>query len=522
MLSAPVQRWSTVLAILLVALAATGWRVRDLDARPMHHDEANQAVRAGLLLDQGLYEYDPHEHHGPTLYYFTLPIARLSGQSRFADTTETTYRLLPVVFGLLTLLLTLGLRRELGNFATVWAVAFAAVSSGLTFYSRFYIQETLLVCFTFGLLVAGRRYWRSRRLRWAILAGVAAGLMHTTKETCVLAWGAMGLAVLIQIRTPERLRRVCRRLSWRHALAFAATATAVSVVLFSSFFQHGRGPLDSILTYGVYLGRAGTEGRHLHPSPWHYLRLMAWQREGGILFRPELVILILAGAGAVSAFRRRDRNAGFARFLALYVAILTAGYSLISYKTPWCILSSLHGMTLLAGLGIEGIRRLGRPRWGTVSALLLGAGALWFTWGQCRLVNGRFRADERNPYVYVHTVPDFLKLVQRIEDIAAVAEQGRGVFLPVVTPVEDAWPLPWYLRRYPQVGYWLHPSELPEFPAPPPLLVATPEFEDAIRNILGDSYLSEYYGLRPEQGVLLALYIRPDLWERFLETRTTK
>lgn len=521
-MSAAASRWLTIGTILLLAAAATGWRVRDLEARPMHHDEANQAGRAGMLLDQGIYEYDPHEHHGPTLYYFTLPIARLSGQSRFADTTEATYRLLPVVFGFLMLVLTLFLRKDMGNLACVWAAAFAAVSPGLTYYSRFFIQEILLVCFTFALLIAGRRYWRSRRLRWAIGAGIAAGLMHATKETCVLAWGAMGLAALVQIRTPERFRRIWRSLSGRHMLAFAATAATVSVLLFSSFFQHGRGPLDSILTYAVYLGRAGSEGRHIHPSPWHYLRLMAWHRAGGLWFRPELAILVLAVVGALAACLRRDAKAGFARFLVLYVAILTAGYSVLSYKTPWCILSSLHGLTLLAGLGIDGLWRLGRRRWwSAVAASLLGLGALWFTWGQSRLLNERFRADERNPYAYVHTVPDFLKLVQRIEDIAAVAEEGRGVLIPVVTPIEDAWPLPWYLRRFPQVGYWLEPSQLPELPQDPPLLVTTPELEDDVRNLLGENYLSEYYGLRPQQGVLLVLYIRLDLWERFLTTRAT-
>ena len=38
-------------------------------------------------------------------------------------------------------------------------------------------------------------------------------------------------------------------------------------------------------------------------------------------------------------------------FLALYTILLTAIYSAISYKTPWCLLSFFHGMILLAGIG---------------------------------------------------------------------------------------------------------------------------------------------------------------------------
>ena len=41
----------------------------------------------------------------------------------------------------------------------------------------------------------------------------------------------------------------------------------------------------------------------------------------------------------------------FVRFLALYTFALAAAYSLIAYKTPWCLLSFWHGMILLAGVG---------------------------------------------------------------------------------------------------------------------------------------------------------------------------
>ena len=49
------------------------FRLAWLDLRPMHHDEANQAVRFGQLLETGEYRYDRNDHHGPTLYYLTLP-----------------------------------------------------------------------------------------------------------------------------------------------------------------------------------------------------------------------------------------------------------------------------------------------------------------------------------------------------------------------------------------------------------------------------------------------------------------
>ena len=46
----------------------------------MHHDEANQAIKFGDLLERGEYRYDSRDHHGPTLYYLTLPFAWLGGR----------------------------------------------------------------------------------------------------------------------------------------------------------------------------------------------------------------------------------------------------------------------------------------------------------------------------------------------------------------------------------------------------------------------------------------------------------
>ena len=59
--------------MLALACGALAVRLPRLDLRPMHCDEANQAMRAGLLLETGRYHYDPQEHHGPSLYFAALP-----------------------------------------------------------------------------------------------------------------------------------------------------------------------------------------------------------------------------------------------------------------------------------------------------------------------------------------------------------------------------------------------------------------------------------------------------------------
>ena len=153
--------WAAVAAIIIGALVL---RVPRLDQRPMHGDEANQAVRTGLLLDQGYYHYDPADHHGPTLYFAAWPFCRASADT-FAETTEWNFRLVPVTFSLLTLLLMLGLGscanghglfvNRVGLYS---AALLTVVSPAMVYYNRFFIQESMLITFLTGMLLCAVRY----------------------------------------------------------------------------------------------------------------------------------------------------------------------------------------------------------------------------------------------------------------------------------------------------------------------------------------------------------------------------
>ena len=127
------HRW---LPLILIATAALWLRTTDLARRPMHADEANQAVKLGELLETGHYAFDPHDHHGPTLYYLALPIAWLRGETTLVALSETTVRLLPALAGTLTVLLVAALAFPLGRFPAFAAATFVAVSPPAVYYSR--------------------------------------------------------------------------------------------------------------------------------------------------------------------------------------------------------------------------------------------------------------------------------------------------------------------------------------------------------------------------------------------------
>jgi uncharacterized protein (TIGR03663 family) len=146
------ERW-----LFVVALAAGAMlRLPQLDLRPMHTDEAVHAVKFGALLETGTYRYDRNEYHGPTLNYFTLVPAWCASETTMAQLTETTLRIVPALFGLGLILLILPLR-DIGAGPAAIAAFLTACSPAMAFYSRYYIQETLLVFFALGLIGCSRQ-----------------------------------------------------------------------------------------------------------------------------------------------------------------------------------------------------------------------------------------------------------------------------------------------------------------------------------------------------------------------------
>jgi len=503
--------------MLIIAVGAV-LRFPQLARRPMHHDESNQAARFGILLETGTYTYDPVDHHGPTLYYLTLPIAWLSGVKTFAQTTEITYRIVPVLFGMGLILLVPILRSGIGSIAVLGTALLTAVSPAMAYYSRFYIQEMLLVFFTFLALASGWLSWKTGSLRWAVLSGLAAGLMFATKETAVLSFAAAGGAVVLcglmarKFRIPVRL-----------IVIGAGCAALTAFVLFSSFLTNPAGPWKAITAFSGYIAR-GTGVNTVHVHPWNfYLKMLTRYRFAGGPVWSEGLIFGLGLIGIFFILRNKlpeKCDLGFAQFIMCYTLLLTFIYSALRYKTPWCILSFLHGWIILGGIGIaalfEQARNTPKPRL-TLSCLLL---ALFIPFlATARLAHRtvyRYSADYHNPYVYAHTSPDFMKLVKRIEEITAVDPQGRKMFIEVVAPPDQTWPLPFYLRQYPNTGYWTNAAELPATPSPS-IIITSLEIAEILKDKLEEEYLSEFYSLRAD--TLLSIHIRRDLWNAFIETR---
>ncbi|MDW8310161.1 MAG: TIGR03663 family protein [Verrucomicrobiales bacterium] len=519
------NRWGAVAAVLLALAGAFALRLPQLDLRPLHNDEAVNALKLAELWQHGRYRYDPDEFHGPSLHYFCRAVLRLAAAPEPADWTGTHLRLTPVLFGVALIPLLLLFANGLGRGAVAWAAVFTAVSGATVFYSRYFIHETLLVFFTTLALGAAWRWYQTRRAVWAAIAGLGVGLMWATKETFVITLGAVAVALVAVAVTEHRAQaamaaadsgatatgRARQHRTWLwHVVLAGGVAGAIWLLFFSSFFTNWLGLLDSFRTYVPWVKRAGGASPHIHP--WYfYLERLAWFHPPKSPVWSEGLILALAAVG--TGVSLLGKKSALHRFLAIYTPTLTAAYSVISYKTPWCLLSFWQGMILLAGVGavavLDAVR--GRALKVAVVAVLAGLTAqlAWQAWRGSFV----FFADRRNPYVYAQTVPHLLKLVERVEAVAAAAPAGRETVVQVIAPEHDYGPLPWYLRRLKHVGWY---DALPGEPFAPMVIVAA-RLDARLDDKTGRRWIMVgLFEQRP--GVFLELYVERDLWTRFVST----
>jgi uncharacterized protein (TIGR03663 family) len=489
----------------------------------MHGDEAVHAYKFGQLLEQNYYRYDPQGFHGPTLNYFTLVSAWLSGKHTYASLTESTLRVVPVFFGLLVVVMPLLLAGGLGRPAALVAAAITAISPAFVFYSRYYISEMLLVCFTFAVFVCGYRYARSKKLIWALLAGVFAGLCCATKETCIIAFGAMAVALMLILLFRRGGQLISGLVRCSRLLLAIAGAVVVWGLFYSSFFTNPAGLLDSFRSYASYFGQAGHNQFHIHPW-YYYLKLLVYSGAATGPAWTEAFVVILAAVGAILVVTRKGLGSLDTRlldFLISYTVLMLIFYSAIPYKTPWCLLSFYNGMILLAAVGVVAVINLfGRMLARVVIAAFFLTAATDLALQS--VAASFFRdVDYNNPYVYAQPTADVLKVTARVERVSEAYPTRREMPILVVCPGGDYWPLPWYLRSFKNVGWY---NDVNEMTISAPVVIASAALEDRLITKLYDlpppgqknlyvPLFDTYIELRPM--VELRGYITKDLRDEY-------
>ena len=530
------DRWfiPAAIGILLVAAAI---RLPELALNPFHHDEGVNGYFTTNLVRNGSYFYDPHNYHGPSLYYLALASEILFGL------TDMAMRLVPVVFGILTVGIVLGLRPVLGTLAALVAAGLIAISPGMVYISRYFIHEMLLVAGTIGFVGSVLLYLRTGKPAFVISAAVALALMATTKESWIIELGVLGIAavaavIYVNVRTgrpwlevgapssratPKAAKKKARSI-WvdgveyraaeepvEAAPSFVATRgvqvellaagaivfACVYVLLFSSLFTNPKGITDSLASFANWAETGGET--QVQP----FVQYLVW------MLRADAAILILGIVGGLyAAIRGKSR---LWVFIGLWALGITLAYSIPGYKTPWIAVNMLLPLALVAGYAIYEIATLRGPaRFLAPFALVVAVGWSAYQAVDLNFVNYDTDDADRYPYVFVHSTRQVFDLLDEVDALGAELGSGDETGISVVSP--DYWPLPWYLRDHEGAAFWgfLQNESTNILDEPQPLVISNANQRPDVEAKIADSHtLVGTYLMRP--GVELDLWAQSNV-----------
>ncbi len=430
------NRNRTILVLSIFIIAGL-FRFTQLSNRPMHGDEAINAVMLSEVMETGQFDYNPNQHHGPIFYYTAALFSVFHGLWDFQEFSESFLRGITAFVGMILIWLVFGFRKSLKNNVALIAAGFMAVSPTIVYYSRYFIHEIFVVTMTFEFMVGGYQYHKTKNQSWLILSGLALGGMMAAKETWPIFLISMaGTFAILYYRNGLRIQIPKKRILLVIGIAFGT-----AFLFFSDFLQDTKHSTDFFSAFSPYLNRVADEGIHNHPWTYYLNILFPFGYSANSLHWAEGLLFI----AFLLNIRIKDQPVIIC-FLFWYSLILLAILSFIPYKTPWNILGVMPGIILVASYTIYHDLEKPYVRNGVIG-LLFGFMLLQFY-----SFNFIYEADQVNPHVYAHPTKDVLTIESKIYEISDKVD----VSVFVIASNDDYWPFPWYLRHLENVGYWNH------------------------------------------------------------------
>jgi uncharacterized protein (TIGR03663 family) len=511
----PKLRWAIFIGLAGLALVI---RLPRLGERPMHTDEAVNAYITGQLLEGQSFHYDPKDRHGPALSAVALPVTRIAGAKKLADLNESQLRLVPVLVGVLTVFGFAFTANHLGFLAAALAALLFAIAPLSVYYSRYFIHETLFAMVTLGVICSSWRLLetsksaspanRRRHLRRGALIGFFAAVMLACKETAVLHFAAFGVAAgwwwLITRRTRDGIERDGRMAAVATAAMIVSVFLFVLLMLYTWGGRYWKGIADLLSSVPHLSSRASGEG---HEKPfWYYFSLFAKSGWSGVLILYlGFAKIFRVGIGMTTARKMVEGSAQEAKrsiespvatqLLAIYAVAVWLIYSLIPYKTPWLALNLGLPLILLVGSAFSDMWERSQETWRKALVGFIAGSLIMLSVVDTRKWVFARPLDEKNPFAYAHTGEDLLRLPERISELMR-ADSTNTFRIAVIA--SDPWPLPWYLREFPEVGFWQPDQD----PGEADFYLTSPEVAEKMSARLANRR-PEFFGVRPEVLVIL-------------------
>lgn len=168
-------------------------RLWHLDLKTMMHDELLFTNYTYYDLYKGWsYRYQAILH-GPLMLHIQNLTFHLFGASDY------TVRLGAALLGVFSFLWLWKLRYWLGEFGTWFVLAFYAIAPGISFFNRFFHQDSLYLFNSLWIIASLANWWRTRDGRWAASAILAITALFNTKASAVFLYFSIITFVLIVV-----------------------------------------------------------------------------------------------------------------------------------------------------------------------------------------------------------------------------------------------------------------------------------------------------------------------------------
>ena len=464
----------------LILLVAVVTRLLFLNMKPAHFDEGVNGWFVDQMSHTGFYHYDPTNYHGPLHFYVLFLMQTLFGRHVWA------LRLPLALVSIATVWFTMRFDRFIGRNAALWAAAAMAVSPGCVFYGRYAIHEYWLV---FSLMLcawgcAGLWRFGEKKYLWALWFGITGAVL--TKETYVIHLASAVLAIpcvwLLEKLSPSTGTEGPAEFdgATRDMILGAAMFAGCVLFFYSGTFLDFPGLQGLYKTFGAWF-QTGKTGNG-HEKVWYY-----WFK---LLIRYEWPSVIGIAVAVLSVLPRTPR---LIRVLSIYACGTLAAYSIIHYKTPWCIVSLTWPFLLLFGWGLDFAFR----KWKLTAPLrVLALTLLAANLGYTIVLNFHRYTDAKEPYVYVQTFKDVNRLMKPLDRL--VAQDPANYELTGHIILESYHPLPWLLGDFPNVGYYGEETSTPPTMDADFLLVGADRIDD-VEPALRQKYFIDSLTLRDAQ-----------------------
>lgn len=484
------------ISILLLALVL---RVLWLDIKPAHFDEGVNGWFADQMTRQGFFRYDPTNYHGPLHFYAVFLSQTLFGRNLWA------LRLPAIIAGMLAVWALLRYREFFGPATARLAALAMAVSPACVFYGRYSIHESWMMLFQILFLWGVLGLWQKGERRFFFTTIFAAVGMILTKETYILHIVSFGLAGLVlwlwQKVLPSRPSLPLAPPQWRRPDVLWAAGLGLLVVV---FFYSGNF-LDFSILHGLYQ----TFGAWFHTG----VEAAGHEKTSYNLFGSNHLnsywLMLLARyewpalAGLFACFRFIAPSDARLRYTAIYAGGVLLAYSLIPYKTPWCILSMIWPFFLLLGAVVAEAAKAW-PVGKTVPAVpVFAAAAILASLFPCLRLNFWEFDNPKQPYVYVQTFRDIGKFTDPVLGLAR--RDPRFYHVKGMLLLDSYYPLPWILGDFPSLGYYKS-TEIPDAPVTNDFVVAEKKDETRVEAVLSGAYFKKDFRLRDAQGDCVAYF----------------